>query len=129
MTLILCLDDALGMAFNRRRQSSDSAVCRDIARLADGEAICMDERSVPLFERLDVSITSGDAPFRFVEFAPPGPLAEKAERLVIYRWNRRYPADLKSDISFDSWLLTEATEFPGTSHEKISREVYIRENE
>ena len=38
----------------------------------------------------------------------------------------RYPADVRwnPDLSALDFSLVEATEFPGTSHEKITREVY-----
>lgn len=37
-----------------------------------------------------------------------------------------YPADLRLDIALEDWKKTEEEEFVGNSHEKITREVYVR---
>jgi len=134
MTLIVCVDDRLGMAFNRRRQSRDRIVCQDMVNLAADAPIQMEERSATLFENLDGNIlatgfSQDPAPDAccFVEFQPVDALAQKADKIVLYRWNRHYPADLYFDVSLSDWRQTEVTEFPGSSHETITREVYIRE--
>ena len=133
MTLIVCVDDAFGMAFGGRRQSRDRAVCQDILRLAAGAVVRMDSRSTKLFEGLGGSVaTTGDlweagkGEFCFAEFQPVETLAESAEKLILYRWNRRYPADLYFTVPLDAWRLADTAEFAGSSHETITREVYIR---
>jgi len=128
MTVIVCLDDNLGMSFGGKRQSRDSAVCADIVQMANGAAITMDERSKMLFEGLDANIAD-NGEFYFAEFESPNALLQSADGLVIYRWNRRYPADLRFDVSLEGWQLCKASEFAGTSHEKITKEVYVREDE
>lgn len=129
MTLICCVDDALGLAFASRRQSRDSAVCRDIAALAAAAPVSMLPYSAALFKGLDINIVpqETEAEFCFLELSSPASVAGKADRLVLYRWNRRYPADVYFDVPLSGWLLAESKEFQGSSHEKISREVYIRE--
>ena len=137
MTLIVCVDDALGMAFCGRRQSRDRALCEDVIKLAAGKTIRMDPRSAKLFEGLggaiaaseDFTRTGGTEDLCFVEFEPVGELAQRADSLILYRWNRHYPADLRFDLSLENWRLDEVTEFAGTSHEKITREVYAHEDE
>ena len=123
MTLMVCVDDKMGMAFNRRRQSRDRAVIEDMVRLAGGKPIAMAEKSRELFEGAGCAVEEGAA-FRFIEFEAPSAYAERAETIVLYRWNRRYPADLRFDIDLSRYTLTETVEFPGHSHEKITREVY-----
>ena len=51
---------------------------------------------------------------------------EQIEQFIIYRWNRVYPTDVSVEIGTE-WKLTETEEFPGFSHEKITKEVYCRE--
>ena len=53
---------------------------------------------------------------------------DKINILIIYKWNRIYPADLHFDINVndDSWKLIDFEEFNGSSHEKITREIYRR---
>ena len=137
MTLIVCVDDKLGMAFGGRRQSRDRALCEDLVALAAGRTIRMDPRSAKLFEGLGGEIAAGEGVAQsagageccFVEFEPVGVLAERADTIVLYRWNRHYPSDLKFDIPLGNRKLREVTEFAGTSHEKITREVYVHEDE
>jgi len=137
MVLAVCVDDKLGMAFNRRRQSRDRLVCEDLVKLAAGSPIWMDARSQKLFDGMDADIRTdadftgcaqGDS-FCFVELQPVTDLAEKARKIVLYRWNRHYPADLYFDIPLNGWQLMETTEFIGKSHEKITREVYVHGKE
>ena len=44
--------------------------------------------------------------------------------LTVYRWNRRYPADVFLDVDLSGWRRVSCWEFPGHSHERISKEVY-----
>jgi len=128
MVLIICVDDRMGMAFHKRRQSRDQAVCEDIVKLTDGEVIGMDERSLKLFEGIHANIKAckecDDCAYYFLEFDAPSVFADKAERIILYRWNRHYPADLRFDIPLDRYELTETSEFIGKSHERITKEVY-----
>lgn len=50
--------------------------------------------------------------------------ARGAEELVLYRWNRSYPGDVTFPWPLTGWKLVETADFPGTSHEKITEEVY-----
>ena len=50
--------------------------------------------------------------------------ARGAEELVLYRWNRSYPGDVTFPWPLTGWTLAETAYFPGTSHEKITEEVY-----
>ena len=51
--------------------------------------------------------------------------ARGAEELVLYRWNRSYPGDVTFPWPLTGWTLMETADFPGTSHEKITEEVYM----
>ena len=134
MTLIVCVDERLGMAFNRRRQSRDRAVCEDIVALAAGRIIRMSEHSARLFEGLGGTIDAGDGymdragpgELCFVELDPADGPAARAKRIVLYRWDRHYPADLYFTVPLDNWRQLEVAQFSGTSHELITREVYER---
>ena len=61
----------------------------------------------------------------FVEDRSVAPFAGRVERVVLYRWDRAYPADLYWDLSLEGWTLARREEFPGSSHEIITKEVYI----
>ena len=129
MTLYICLDDRNGLRFNRRRQSRDSAVLEDIRGSLTGP-LCIDAFSEKLIREAEIPYVllpeeTGDF---FAEDVPPEELLARTEKIVIYRWNRHYPSDVKwePDLAAMGFALGETTEFPGTSHEKITREVYER---
>ena len=65
----------------------------------------------------------------FVEDRPIAPAAERIEAMVLYDWDRAYPADVHLD--FDpaeaGFTLAEERELAGTSHERIIRRIYVRE--
>ena len=53
------------------------------------------------------------------------PLLKKADRLTVFRWNRRYPADLHFSVP-DGWRKTGENEFEGSSHPVITQEDYVK---
>lgn len=134
MKMIICLDDRSGMMFNKRRQSKDQAVIEDIKKLAEGCRLRMNAYSAKMFEAYGSSdqiaeedfaekAESGD--FCFMENIAPEPYLERAEKLVIYRWNRSYPGDLHfNEESLKNWKLMETIDLAGKSHEKITREIW-----
>lgn len=56
------------------------------------------------------------------------PWMDRIEGMILYRWDRVYPADLHLDVvpSLSVWHLVSAGELPGFSHKKIEKEVYLR---
>lgn len=137
MTAIICLDDRNGMMFNKRRQSRDRLVIADILRLADGGRLFMGLYSRTLFSDLEDGKAeiivdenflklAGRGDFCFVEDKKLGAFLSEIEGLIVYRWNRLYPSDIKLDIPLNSMKLKESLDFKGNSHERITREVYIK---
>ena len=129
MTIYVCLDDRNGMLFNRRRQSRDAAVLEDI-RTSIPDALTIDPFSEKLIQSAGIPyvLADGDLPedaHFFLEARPAAQAVACASTLVIYRWNRHYPADVRWNIPA-GFSLAETTEFPGKSHEKITKEVYTR---
>ena len=55
-------------------------------------------------------------------------LMDQIRGLILYRWNRTYPADTHSsiDLTDGSWILTSQEEFTGSSNERITRETYTK---
>ena len=53
----------------------------------------------------------------------------KIEELIIFKWNRRYPSDLTLDFnpSEHNMVLVKSEDFKGTSHEKITMEVWTKD--
>lgn len=130
MTIYVCLDDRNGMLFNRRRQSRDAAVLADIQASIPG-VLTIDPFSEKLIRSAQIPYVlapeapSPDAHF-FLENRPAAQTVPLASEIVIYRWNRHYPADTHWDAALADYgfALRETREFRGKSHEKITKEVY-----
>ena len=134
MTIFVCVDDNNGMLFNRRRQSRDEAVLEDMVRTA-GQKIWMNEYSSKLFQTVpekiiveeDFLACAGRDGCCFLENIPLKPYEDKLESVVVYYWNRVYPADTYLDIDLSqNWKVEDTKEFGGTSHEKITRKLFKR---
>lgn len=134
MKVIVCLDDNGGMTFNHRRQSRDRVLCADVVKMAEGTRIFLSPYSAPLFAEAEadivcdgnfLDIADGDS-FCFVEDRALAPYADGIDEIVIYRWNRRYPFDVRFDLDPKGLglALCHTSEFEGYSHEKITKEIY-----
>lgn len=137
MTIFVCIDDKNGMLFNHRRQSRDEAVLKDMLDIAEGK-IWMNTYSSKLFSTVPERIIVEDELFEcapkesygFVENIPLKPYENKLAALIVYYWNRTYPADTYLDIDLNqNWEVTDTKEFGGNSHEKITRKIYKRNNQ
>ena len=133
MTLIVCLDERGGMAFGGRRQSRDALVIKDIFNTVGGGRLLVAPYSERLFSEYGpVTVkdnplgSAGRSDFVILETSAVGDGRDRIDNLIIYRWNRHYPADLYFDLSPEEcgFTLKESTELVGTSHEKITREIY-----
>ena len=108
MVLIVCLDLNNGMYFNNRRQSRDREVIKDIAFITKNNNLIMTEYSHKLFENECVQL-------------------ENIKKIIVYRWDKVYPSDYC--LNLEGYHLTSTLEFKGYSHEKIVKEVYLRNEE
>lgn len=135
MKVIVCLDDSAGMLFNKRRQSQDKVLREDIIKNLHGAKLFMNEYSYKQFKDIaqnsiivedDFLKTAGKEDYCFVENVSLKQYEQKISTLVVYHWNRNYPADFYFNLNLDNWNLTSTEEFQGYSHEKITKEIYIR---
>lgn len=136
MTLIVCVEDRWGQAFHHRRLSRDRVLCARLLELAGPEPIRMSPYSAPLFQNLaqdgqvlaaeDYLEGAGADTLCFVEREDLTPWLDRVDKLVLFRWNRTYPFDLRfpGEKLETGWRLTGRTEFAGSSHEKITEECY-----
>lgn len=133
MIPIVCVDDRFGMAFNKRRCSSDSVVSADILNRTEGAKLWMDTYSAKLFVGADSVIADDDALVKagagecvFSECIDPAKYQDRIEKALVYFWNRKYPSDTKLTLDPEQWNRTVITEFAGHSHEKITLEEWTR---
>lgn len=137
MNIIICLDDKNGMMFNKRRQSQDKILRADIKELVKNNILYMNNYSYKLYKDIDdgniqvcedflEQCNSND--FCLVENETLNNIINKIDNIVIYKWNRIYPADMHFDIDLENnlWQLIKETEFTGSSHEKITKKIYRR---
>ena len=134
MNIIVCLDDKNGMLFNKRRQSQDKILRLNIKQFIHNKNL--NNYSYKLFKDIDTGnikvsedfLNLSNDGFFLVEDKLLKLYEDKINILIIYKWNRIYPADLHFDINVndDSWKLIDFEEFNGSSHEKITREIYRR---
>ena len=134
MNAIICLDEKNGMMFNKRRQSRDSVLNQKVLELSEGKRLMMNGYSAKLFGG-DKGIIADD---NFLQIAQTGdfcfiesPLESlhNVENLYVFLWNRHYPADVyfNFDIKKEGFVLQSTEEFAGTSHEKITLNIYKKE--
>lgn len=123
------------MLFNHRRLSRDRRVCEKILDYSNEKELWMNAYSRKLFTNLtDINNIQVDEEFLdksqsicFVENQDITPYLPKIDTLVLFQWNRDYPADFFFTVDLSQWNLISTEDFEGTSHEKITMEVYKKD--
>ena len=138
MILIAVVDDSGGMMFNRRRQSQDRVLREKILSLTEKSCLWMNDYTAKQFADYAAKIHADNdftqkadaGEYCFVENTSVSACADRIEKVILFKWNRAYPADFffDLDLSAPEWKLLETEDFPGFSHEKITKEVYVHEN-
>ena len=127
MNIIVCVDDNNGMLFNNRRQSRDRRLIRRVRNITEGHRLWMNAYSARLFG--DGVCVAED----FLDRAEPDDFCfienvsvprEGIEQVILYRWNREYPADVYFDLDLGGIEPNSIYEFKGSSHECITEEIY-----
>lgn len=136
MIIIACVDDKLGMAFNKRRQSMDSVLREKLLHFCGTQRIWMRSYTAAQFNDLsdtqniivadDFLDKAGKSDYCFVEIDDIIPYSHKIDGILLFRWNRTYPADtfLKIPGHISDWHIDVIDEFPGKSHKKITMEFW-----
>ena len=136
MKVIVILDDNLGMLFNNRRQSRDRVLIDDIIKTVKDNKIYIEEYSEILFNNSPCKYIISSIPldeagisdYCFIERYHLSSYIDSISELIIYRWNRNYPHDFDFDINIteSNFKIVSTDEFKGSSHEKITKEVYSK---
>ena len=156
MKLIICTDTRFGYSFNERRQSSDRAVHQHMAgQLLKAEvpvsmnyyttrSLLRNREFIPaaFFDRILLPAKEDDAPSDFLLTAARDHIYAYVENvslmgyyhlldeILLYTWDKRYPADLMFPASLlSAFHLKEEETFPGHSHEEITFRHYIKRTE
>ena len=129
MILITCINNSNGIMFNKRRVSKDALLIERLKGITKENKIYVSEYSKPLFDGFDnlvlsiENLTNND--FYFLEDED---YTGNIDKIIIYKWNRDYPADKYFDIDLSSYELISTQDFQGSSHDLITEEIYIKEN-
>ena len=134
MHVMICIDEAGGMLFAGRRQSKDRILRQQARILAQGHPLWMNSYTARQFAEDGCDIVKDDAflenapadAWCFVENSDLRPYLSKIGKLAVYHWNRRYPSDVQFDLEGlrKGWTLISSRDFAGSSHERITEEVY-----
>lgn len=123
MKLIVCVDKENGILFNHRRLSRDREIITDL--LNNEEEIKMLAYSKSLFgesEKAEISSEFGPEDTVFWEDSIPEEFT--IDELIVYRFDKVYPSDVKLNIDLSQWNLESVRVIPGYSHTEILKEVY-----
>lgn len=137
MNIFVCLDEDGGMAFNKRRQSMDRVVRENMLQMVGEGSLYVNTYTAKQFKENNDKLIVDDncleradnGTYVFIEDVPIGAYISNIEKIIVYRWKRKYPADLFLDIDLTSfpWKLSVSEEFVGYSHECIGKEIYSKE--
>lgn len=138
MIIFVAVDDKNGMTFNKRRQSKDKILREHIMEQSKEHTLWMNtytknQFETPLAENIivddDFLDKAGKDDYCFVENLFLERYEDKIEKVILFKWNRVYPADTHFDIDLEQngWKLVSVEEFAGNSHEKITKEEWTNE--
>ena len=126
------------MMFNNRRQTKDRIVIQKIKDITKNNFLHLSKYSRHLFQGDDNLIEFGtrwyygkiikgeENDYFFIEDSRPKDYECIIHRIILFCWNKTYPADSFFDIDLNNYEQKEEIEFEGYSHEKISMKIYDR---
>lgn len=120
MKIIVCVAKNNGILFNHRRVSRDVKVLEDIADNTPN--LVLSQYSMELFEEIKLSC-KGDI-YKFIEEEFDD--IDLVDEIILYHWNRAYPADVFLKFNKKEFELIESRDFEGNSHERITKEIWIK---
>ncbi len=130
MTVVTFLDPLNGMQFNRRRQSRDRVAVADILSFFGGP-LRMTAYTAALFAEAADRVVVLDDPLAgagegdVCVLEEPFELTPAISPLVVYRWDKEYPADQRLALNNEQWALKRSSELVGYSHDTIVKEVWV----
>ena len=141
MKVYIALDKNNGFIFNHRRQAQDRGMRANMLKDCGDSTLWISEYSRRIFTPTDGSefpanvvvdddflAKAGPEDCCFVENVSPLEWYEKIDTFVLYKWNTLYPADVYFDLSLKDlgWKKFSVNDFKGSTHDKITKEVWKR---
>lgn len=137
MIVCVAVDNKNGLMFNHRRQSQDRVLRSDILEVCRGQKLWIHTYSQSLFDENEQKELIVDDAFLekaesedycYVETNGLREYEGKISKIILYRWNRDYPADVYFEVNLQNgnWEMISTSEFKGSSHDAITKEVWKR---
>ena len=138
MKIIVAIDDNNGLLFNHRRLSKDRELRKRMLELVGDGKLLIGEFSRKQFrdelqempEKIvvddDFLQRADDGAYCFIEDADVSGCFGEISEIILYKWNREYPADTFFSFPEEDYAMTAEEEFPGYSHEVITEQRYSR---
>lgn len=131
-TVVVCVDKNGGQTRLGRRLASDRAVRSRIASLP--QPVCVDEYTATQFtedeDRSRLSVVSDPAAIKEgTAFLERQDIPDDADTILVFRWDKRYPADRYLAFRFRGWRKARKEDFPGDAHDKVTLETWVRKKE
>ena len=133
MKICVCLDKKKGMMFFGKRQSQDAVQREQFLSLVGDNKLWMSTYSAKLFGDLpnvivddNYSAKAGLDDYCFIEDQSFD--ISKCSMVIVYKWNRQYQADksFTVDLKAEGFKKISTQDFVGSSHDKITEEIYER---
>ena len=132
MKWIVCIDKDNGLSFGGRRLGRDEALRRRLLAMSADSKLWVSRYTARQFDEQDaVSVSdnptasAGAGEFCFAEEMD---MPADCEQVILYQWNRRYPADryFTADLKAMGYKRLSKTDFEGKAHPRITEEIYVR---
>ena len=131
MKICVCIDKSNGMMFMGKRQSQDRVQREKLQEIVGDNKLWMSSYSGKLFEPSeniciddDFPSKAGEDDYCFLEDIMVD--FDDVSSVILYKWNRAYPGDVTFDCYLKDFKKISKRDFEGSSHEKITEEVYER---
>ena len=133
ITVAVVIDDEKGMLIFGKRQSRDRVMIEEFVNSFKDKEICISNFSELIFEpHKNVKVYENpleeceSGAVCFIENIDITPYLGSIDTLIVYHWNRLYPSDVKFniDVNAEGYTLDSVIEFSGSSHDKITKEIY-----
>ena len=127
MILAVCVENRMGISFMGKRLSKDCLLREKLVSMAGGRlrmSVYSGKQFGPdVYMAPDYLSEAGPEDWVFAENTEYLDYADRIDRIVLFKWNRDYPADVYFSFPGD-WNMISSENFPGNSHETITMEVY-----
>lgn len=131
-TIALCTDIDGGLSFYHKRQSKDREIRKKL--FSYSKEIVSNEYGASQFKEedggsvivLENPLNAKDGIIFLEADAIPNVIPDDIQRILIFRFDLKYPSDRKLNFDLRGWTLKKTEKIKGYSHDEIMLEEYAR---